>query len=357
MFPTQRNREYIGKTSEIKSKISQFEKSGRSRACEARPRPRIDEHPSRRWQSEAPLRIGCAAISPLTDAREESGAVLRSAHGVRDAVRAFHLIPMFLLIPTRDAQASIASLSLALLERHWPDHPPVEILRADSSGSFWLGPIRHFLQRRDEELLLLMLDDYGLCAEPRTDLIEQAEEMMGKDPSIGFFPLCWYPAARRAHRPGWPGMITLSGTPILLQAAIWRRSWFLQLAEQMDDATSPWSFETIATQRAKVHRAQICAADIPEPRHRGGHLIDGLDKSDWPLPYHNLMHRGEPELGHERFLRQQGLEFPSRGLGDAVARMAERVGITAVVDRITHATGRDCGCRARREALNRWVPF
>jgi len=264
---------------------------------------------------------------------------------------------MFLLIPTRDARASTANLSLALLQRYWPDHPRVELLRAASRISPWLGPIRHFLQNRDEELFLLMLDDYGLCAEPRTDLIERAEEIMGEDSSIGLFPLCWYPAAQRAPRARTSGIVTLSGTPILLQAAIWRRSWFLQLAEGMDDATSPWSFEAIATQRAKLHRAQICAADIPEPRHLGGHLIDGLDKSDWPLPYHNLMHRGEPELAHERFLREHGLAFPSRGLGDAVARVAETVGLTAVVDRVSQATGRDCGCRARREALNRWVPL
>lgn len=264
---------------------------------------------------------------------------------------------MFLLIPTRDALASTAKLTLALLQRYWPDHPRVEILRAASSGSPWLGPIRQFLQRREEELFLLMLDDYGLSAQPRTDLIERAEEMMERDPSVGLFPLCWYPAAQRTPRAGRPGIVTLDGTPVLLQAAIWRRSWFLQLAEGMADATSPWSFEAIATQRAKVHRAQICAADIPEPRHRGGHLIDGLDKSHWPLPYHNLMHRGEPELGHERFLREQGLSFPSRGLGDAVARVAEGLGIAAVVDRISHATGRDCGCQARREALNRLVPL
>lgn len=267
---------------------------------------------------------------------------------------------MFLLIPTRDLQAPITSITLALLQRYWPDHPPMHVLH-DSSGSTsempWLGPIRSFVRERDEELILLMLDDYALCGPARADAIDRAARLMREDPSVGLFPLCWYPAATRTPSPGRPGIVTLTGTPLLLQAAIWRRSWFLQLAETMDDATSPWSFEAMVTQRAKVHPAQICAAQMPEPRHRGGHLIDGLDKSDWPLPYHNLMHRGEPELAHEAFLRREGFAFPARGLGDTVARIAAATGVAAAVEQISHATGRGCGCQHRRGWLNRVAPY
>jgi hypothetical protein len=226
-----------------------------------------------------------------------------------------------------------------------------------SDISPWLGPIRTFLRERDEELFLLMLDDYALCGPAHTQLIDRAAQMMHEDPSVGLVPLCWYPASRRVPRSGRPGIVTLGGAPILLQAAIWRQSWFLKLADGMDDATSPWSFEAMATQRAKVHRMEICAAQMPEPKQLGGHFIDGLDKSDWPLPYHNLMHRGEPELQHEQFLREHGLAFPSRGLGDTVARIAQATGVSAMVERVSQATGRDCGCRARREALNRVVPY
>lgn len=263
-------------------------------------------------------------------------------------------------MPTRDSQASIARISLALLERYWPDHPRLNVLRdaaVSGSASPWLGPICTFLRGRNEELFLLLLDDYALCDPARTDVIDRAARMMREDHSVGLFPLCWYPAATRTPRAGRPGIVTLGGTPILLQAAIWRRSWFLQLAEEMDGATSPWSFEAMATQRAKVHPAQICAAQMPEPRHRGGHLIDGLDKSDWPLPYHNLMHRGEPELAHEAFLRREGFAFPARGLGDTVARLAAATGVAAAVEQISHATGRDCGCQRRRGLLNRAVPY
>lgn len=50
---------------------------------------------------------------------------------------------------------------------------------------------------------------------------------------------------------------------------------------------------------------------------------------------------------------------PSRwkGLGDAVHAVLKAVGVVALVERRTAQTGRGCGCAARREALNRAVPF
>ena len=43
---------------------------------------------------------------------------------------------------------------------------------------------------------------------------------------------------------------------------------------------------------------------------------------------------------------------PPPGLGDMVAGVLERVGITE--DRVSRWIGRPCGCGARRTALNRW---
>ena len=50
---------------------------------------------------------------------------------------------------------------------------------------------------------------------------------------------------------------------------------------------------------------------------------------------------------------------PSRwkGLGDAVHAVLKAVGVVALVERRTAQTGKPCGCAARREALNRAVPF
>lgn len=224
-------------------------------------------------------------------------------------------------------------------------------------NSRWLGSIRSFLNERSEELFLLLLDDYALCGTPRAQLIAAAQQMMLEEPSVGLFPLCWYPAARREPREGWEGIETLSGTPILLQAAIWRRSWFLELVRGMDERTSPWGFEALATRKARSILMQVCGAQMPTPAYVGGHLIDGFDKSDWPLPYHNLMHRGQPEWRHEAFLRDQGFAFPSRGLGDSVARLARATGAAQVVNLVKQVTGRDCGCQRRRDALNHAFPY
>lgn len=279
---------------------------------------------------------------------------------------------MILLIPTCDTHASVATITLALLDRYWPGHPQVHVLHYrqrpriqqgelhefDAAMSKqWLGTIAAFLAGRSEELFLLLLDDYGLCGPARIDLIAAAAGLMDEDPSTGLFPLSWYPASGRRARSGRAGIVTLSGSPILLQAAIWRRSWFLELARGLSPATSPWSFEAAATQRAKLIPRDICVADVPDPVYMGGHLADAFDKTHWPLPYHNLMHRGEPEERHEAFLRREGFAFPARGLGDTVARIARFTGAAGVTEAISRVTGIDCGCRQRREGLNEWWKY
>jgi len=49
-----------------------------------------------------------------------------------------------------------------------------------------------------------------------------------------------------------------------------------------------------------------------------------------------------------------GPERRDRGLGDAVARVIEVVHLDVVAHAYTDLTGHDCGCGARREALNRF---
>lgn len=48
---------------------------------------------------------------------------------------------------------------------------------------------------------------------------------------------------------------------------------------------------------------------------------------------------------------------PARGLGDVVERAARLTGVKRVVKAVEAATGRKCGCAARRESLNRRIPF
>jgi|SRR6185312_12757878 len=161
---------------------------------------------------------------------------------------------MYILMPTCDSHARIAEISARLLARYWPGHSPLHVLhyavKPNIAGAVlhnwgppdrspWLATITRFLRARTEGLFLLLLDDYGLCGPARADLIASAAELMRRGESIGLFPLCWYPSARRVPEATAPGVVSLGGAPLLLQAAIWRRSWFLELADTMDPNTSP----------------------------------------------------------------------------------------------------------------------
>jgi hypothetical protein len=47
----------------------------------------------------------------------------------------------------------------------------------------------------------------------------------------------------------------------------------------------------------------------------------------------------------------------SRGLGDTVEKITTVTGIRKVVETVAKATGKDCGCNKRKEALNRAFPY
>ena len=50
-------------------------------------------------------------------------------------------------------------------------------------------------------------------------------------------------------------------------------------------------------------------------------------------------------------------EMKSRGLGDTIEKFTKATGIKKVVDTVAKATGKDCGCNKRKDALNRAFPY
>ena len=48
---------------------------------------------------------------------------------------------------------------------------------------------------------------------------------------------------------------------------------------------------------------------------------------------------------------------PSRGLGDTIEKVTTATGIKKVVDKISQATGTDCGCAKKKDSLNRVFPY
>ena len=50
-------------------------------------------------------------------------------------------------------------------------------------------------------------------------------------------------------------------------------------------------------------------------------------------------------------------KMKSRGLGDTIEKITKATGIKKVVDTVSKATGKDCGCGKRRDSLNRVFPY
>lgn len=47
----------------------------------------------------------------------------------------------------------------------------------------------------------------------------------------------------------------------------------------------------------------------------------------------------------------------SKGLGDTIEKLTKATGIKKVVDSVSKATGKPCGCGQRRDTLNRMFPY
>ena len=47
----------------------------------------------------------------------------------------------------------------------------------------------------------------------------------------------------------------------------------------------------------------------------------------------------------------------SKGLGDTVEKITKTLGIKKVMESIEKKTGKECGCKKRKEALNKAFPY
>ena len=51
------------------------------------------------------------------------------------------------------------------------------------------------------------------------------------------------------------------------------------------------------------------------------------------------------------------MENKSKGLGDSIEKITKATGIKKVVDKVSRVTGKDCGCRKRKQQLNKMFPY
>ena len=57
------------------------------------------------------------------------------------------------------------------------------------------------------------------------------------------------------------------------------------------------------------------------------------------------------------YKQKRSFSQPSRGLGDSIEKFTKATGIKSVVNKVSNAIGKDCGCNDRRDSLNRVFPF
>ena len=57
------------------------------------------------------------------------------------------------------------------------------------------------------------------------------------------------------------------------------------------------------------------------------------------------------------YKQKRSFSEPSRGLGDSIEKFTKATGIKSVVNKVSSAIGKDCGCDQRRDSLNRVFPY
>mgnify|MGYP003670231891 FL=1 len=62
-------------------------------------------------------------------------------------------------------------------------------------------------------------------------------------------------------------------------------------------------------------------------------------------------------LRGDHLLKFNFMTKKSKGLGDSIEKITKATGIKKVVDTVSKVVKKDCGCTARKDALNRIFPY
>lgn len=232
-----------------------------------------------------------------------------------------------IIMPTCNSYAqTVVPATLDLLHAQWPDHPNVDVLHFEIAPPeregvtrLYIGPqaeftwpaalVAYLSHYNHDQLVLLMLDDYGLCRPANRATIRMAQRAMLSEPKIGNVHLTWQPAAPKSAVNGLL-RLPLWAYSVNTQAAIWRRDLLLQAAQE-NISCSIDQFELAGSAWFNDRRAAVdlhCQVPMPEPAEPSG-FVDETDKTHWALAYRNLMRRGAPDPRHAVFLESQGVRL------------------------------------------------
>jgi FkbM family methyltransferase len=242
------------------------------------------------------------------------------------AVRRFDPGGIRIAMPTSNGHVEVVPTTLTLLDRYWPVHPSVDIIRhenpvtTEAAQQFfagaqgvvsWCQALARYLEAQNhDELLLLLLDDYGLCGPVDRALFEMAQGLMLTDLSIGAFYLTWMMTPSGQPYAGRTDVVVLPRWEysVHTQAGLWRRESLLRMLRRLGHASID-AFELQGSRLYNDYEAdweRHVSFNLPEPPVPSL-FLDSCDKTFWPVPYHNLVRRGRPDERHAAFLRAEGL--------------------------------------------------
>lgn len=157
-----------------------------------------------------------------------------------------------------------------LIKKNWPDFNRKVYLCTDSktfayegfdiacplrmpSGSTWSENLMTLLKGMDEEYVLLMLEDFWLKENVNEEQLNQCEEIMMSDPTIGFICLVHQldPSPDNPASEKYPNLIEygrLTPYRVTTQAGLWRRDYLLRLLRIHESA---WWFEMFGSKRSR----------------------------------------------------------------------------------------------------------
>lgn len=234
--------------------------------------------------------------------------------------------PFRVVMPTCDKYAkTVLPCSVELLRRAWPAGPTVDIVHYDESPPelpgcrrFWCGPsstswtegmATYLAEFNRDTLVLLMLDDYAACEPVKQDRVRAATRAMLADTSLAVCYLTWHqtPAIDNdgtvcRHAP-WAYSVNT-------QAALWRRDTLLAVLRACG-RTSIERFELDGSRWFNAVDGRLgaaCRVPTKDPPVRSD-CLDETDKTDWAIPYHNLMRRGGADPRWRDWCRQNGVRF------------------------------------------------
>lgn len=244
------------------------------------------------------------------------------------ALRGLEDIEPRIIMPTSNKYFQFAEMSCELMDKYWPDHPPVDVLhfenapvinlpnvrlvRIGEQAAFgWVEALASHLKTIEDRIVLLMLDDYGMFKSPNRDAIKLGIDSLLCRVEDSSFALTWQPCDPKT--PAYPGFIVEFpkwAYTFNTQAALWRRGDLLRILSAVDPKVGVWSMEQTCSHWFHCvmweEGKRMIGLDIPRPANASG-FVDGTDKSGWAIAYHNLCHQGQIDRRHTDFLRSEGL--------------------------------------------------